>query len=1151
MKIKRLSIRNIASIKEADIDFENGLNDAVTGTPASVFLISGDTGAGKSVILDAISMALYKTTPRISGVNNVKNNEFTNSQGESIRVASIQQYTRMGIAPKDECYSELVFEGNDEKTYTAKLSMGLYLGNTDAEGKRQMKYSDPKWSLEVEGQSYNKDKDVSSKIQEAIGLTFEQFGRMAMLAQGQFAAFLTGDKKERESILEQLTNTEHFTAYGEAIKRLFDRAKEEEKFALNLYNAEKEHIKDNEEIDLLQKKQDEQRNEKEKLDKHINEIDGQLQQLNIIETNKKNIASAEMKLQRLNEIVESEEYKGRKAQIDDWEATVTERQRLSDRRKAQAELNLIEEKLLSLQNTYSSLVADLLHRQRELGLLNNLIAEDNKWLEARKNQDELYSKSGEFIIQLDRYGKDKEVINKYILQRKTAEDKVEKLKKDHHTAVEQVKKAEKAVENQQCEIDNKTKERDELKPAEINEKLELLRNEKSELEKLQTDINQYNKKLKDYNELAGKVVDEKNNLAKLKTGLEITKTAYEKAKKAYDHSHSLYVTMGSSIEEAMVNLRRQLKEEHAEKCPLCGQDIKHELLSTKEFQSLISPLEKERNRCAKEMDEAERKRNDAQTAFDKLEGIIKSQNSQLEKDKVELEKELLRLKKTAGVFMLDYDDQILFQLEKQLHKNKKNSDEHNESAQKAEALQKEINDLLRQKKILDGAFTEAVKIRQQSEKEVDGNFKTIDACTEKINETETEKNALEKQLSAVLIPVYPEWTTDINTTETQLKTAAKEYLTVRNRRDENVANSLNNKTLLDGISGVKRNILEQIPNWDLECAPADYKSNDIVNDWNRLYAAVSRCISDKNTQDRTLNECTEALKLYYIQSGKDEAYLDSISQIKDELEGAKLFVKNTEASMIEQNTTIKNADENIRKALVALKLEKEADLPDGEALESEKSVLAEQKETIVGTLASIKTILEENDRNQELFAKAKEDLARAQEKYHKWEILNRFFGGTRLRTLVQTYVLRPLLNNANIYLEQITDRYSLTCSEDNEQLSILVHDKYNKNQVRSVTILSGGERFMISLALSLALSSLNRPDLNINILFIDEGFGTLDEKNLDSVMETLEKLQNLAGQGERRVGIISHRSELDERIPVQIQVVKKGEGRSQVVIKNS
>ena len=105
--------------------------------------------------------------------------------------------------------------------------------------------------------------------------------------------------------------------------------------------------------------------------------------------------------------------------------------------------------------------------------------------------------------------------------------------------------------------------------------------------------------------------------------------------------------------------------------------------------------------------------------------------------------------------------------------------------------------------------------------------------------------------------------------------------------------------------------------------------------------------------------------------------------------------------------------------------------------------------------------------------------------------------------------------------------------------------------MRSATILSGGERFMISLALSLALSSLNRSDMNVNILFIDEGFGTLDDKSLESVMMTLEKLQEIAGQSNRRVGIISHREELIERIPVQIKVKRKGETRSVIEITNS
>lgn len=90
---------------------------------------------------------------------------------------------------------------------------------------------------------------------------------------------------------------------------------------------------------------------------------------------------------------------------------------------------------------------------------------------------------------------------------------------------------------------------------------------------------------------------------------------------------------------------------------------------------------------------------------------------------------------------------------------------------------------------------------------------------------------------------------------------------------------------------------------------------------------------------------------------------------------------------------------------------------------------------------------------------------------------------------------------------------------------------------------------MISLALSLALSSLNRPDLNTNILFIDEGFGTLDKDNLESVMKTLETLEQIVSSTNRRVGIISHREELIERIPTKI-FVEGREGRSVIRIEN-
>ena len=328
--------------------------------------------------------------------------------------------------------------------------------------------------------------------------------------------------------------------------------------------------------------------------------------------------------------------------------------------------------------------------------------------------------------------------------------------------------------------------------------------------------------------------------------------------------------------------------------------------------------------------------------------------------------------------------------------------------------------------------------------------------------------------------------------------------------------------------------------------PAAYACPDIYAEWTRLFADIDTATKDIDECTRTIAACESVLKDFYKASGMTETALAALIAKEDELPGARQRLNNLQANVTSRRDAVATAREQQAEAMAKLGISKEQDLPSLAALQDEKNMLAHVRDQLLSEMTVARKRLEDNLRNEARFKGIAARLETAKKNLAKWNRLNARFGGTRFRTLVQSYVLRPLLNNANIYLARITDRYKLTCSEENEQLSILVLDRYNKDQVRSATVLSGGERFMISLALSLALSSLNRPGMNIDILFIDEGFGTLDEKSLDSVMSTLERLQEIAGQNGRRVGIISHREELDERIGVQIRVVKKGEGRSRI-----
>ncbi len=1055
MNIKELHIRNIASIEKADINFENDLNEAYTGTPAPIFLISGDTGAGKSVILDAISMALYKTTPRLNGVNNTSNNEFVNAAGEKVRVASIQQYTRLGIAPKEECYSMVVFEGNDGKTYTTKLSLGLYKGNKNADGINPIKYNKPEWMLMVDGHSYSKEADIRKMIIDAVGLSFDQFSRMAMLAQGEFASFLTGDKEKRETILERLTNTKHFTDYGNAIANLHKQSKGHMLNCKEACKLEEGHILKEEDLALLLQEKQEKEKQKNELNESIIALGQQITQLKLIETNQKAIGDAQARLTRLEDVT-------------------------------------------ALQSTFATLAADLADRECQLGALKEAVKEDEQWLEARKEQEELYTKAGEYLIQLEQLKEKSEKIKRLEQQKKAAEGQVEALQTALKTANEQVEQAQQAVASKQKAIGEKAQERTALHPEEINQKLGQLRDEKAKLEQLQSDIQQYNEKYKALQELLTEIADDKKTLDTLQQALRQKEEAFQQAKEAYERANAQYVTMGSSIEETMVALRQRLVNDHVKTCPLCGQGIAHELLSTDDFKHIITPLEEEKNRCKKAMDEAEKERKDANSAYDTFNGTVGNKEKQANRQQEENKKEHQRIVGVADSLRLDREQKYPAQIETRLTAIENETTTLNQSWEKAETLQKEINSLIEQRKPLDKSKEEADKAQVNATKAFESNDKDIKDYGTQIAEAETKKAELTAMLSAVLKPVYPNWTDDIDATKTRLDAAAKEYKAIKTRRDDKASQAQQAKLQLEGLSHIKGNIVEKHPDWDAAYPASAHPSTDIAKEWSTLLADVSQNLSD----------------------------------------------------IASQRTAIANAQKAIQTALAELKIEKEEDRPKKAELETQKSTLETAKETLVERLGAIQSQLDENARNEDKVKEARKNLEQAEENLKKWDVLNEYFGGTRFRTLVQTYVLRPLLDNANIYLSKITKRYQLTCSEENEQLSILVLDNDNKKQVRSATLLSGGERFMVSLALSLALSSLNRPDLNVNILFIDEGFGTLDEKSLDSVMETLGKLQEIAGLKDRRVGIISHRTELEERLPVQIRVEKRGEGRSQVTITN-
>ena len=207
------------------------------------------------------------------------------------------------------------------------------------------------------------------------------------------------------------------------------------------------------------------------------------------------------------------------------------------------------------------------------------------------------------------------------------------------------------------------------------------------------------------------------------------------------------------------------------------------------------------------------------------------------------------------------------------------------------------------------------------------------------------------------------------------------------------------------------------------------------------------------------------------------------------------------------------------------------------ALEAAKQDLENRQKELNQKIAEVRANLENDGRLQAKFAEIQQKIADQAKEWQRWANLGKLIGsasGETFRTFAQSLTLRKLVELANRHLESLNPRYLIEAKED---LELDIIDLYQANHVRSMKTLSGGESFLVSLALALGLSDLASKKANIGSLFIDEGFGTLDSQTLDIAIATLEALQ---ARG-KMIGIISHVETLKERISTQIRV-KKGAG---------
>ncbi len=206
-------------------------------------------------------------------------------------------------------------------------------------------------------------------------------------------------------------------------------------------------------------------------------------------------------------------------------------------------------------------------------------------------------------------------------------------------------------------------------------------------------------------------------------------------------------------------------------------------------------------------------------------------------------------------------------------------------------------------------------------------------------------------------------------------------------------------------------------------------------------------------------------------------------------------------------------------------------------VENQITEQAQQKDALLSTLGQIKQQLNANNEAREKQRTLLEEMAAFETYYDDITYLHSLIGsasGDKFRRFAQGLTLDNLVQLANQQLDKLHGRYQLIRKE-NDGLGLSVLDTWQGDVVRDTKTLSGGESFLVSLALALALSDLVSHKTSIDSLFLDEGFGTLDAETLDVALDALDHL-NASG---KMIGVISHIEAMKERIPTQLKVIKR------------
>lgn len=1229
MKLLSLRLKNLNSLKgEVFLSFEEApLKNC------GLFLITGPTGAGKSTILDAITLALFGEVPRFQDMGGTKKERKIVTYGAN------------------DAFSEVTFE-SDKKAYRARWSIGkTKTGNFKASKRELVELAHNRQS----GQPIaSKKKDVDHAVERLLnGLNFKRFIRSVLLAQGDFAEFLK-NVKDRAEILERITNSER---YSEISRASFERHKLAEE-ALQKLTEQRENfslLTTEEKEALVAQRATLEEEEKEKA-AHIQQLQQQLQQLQQLtklqteaqqlghqqELLKAEWEAAQLALQALQQHQQAAVYQPDLVQLEELhhkeqslegaleqllEKTAANSQQLTQLQHQEQQLK--EEltaataayqvfdanytKIVALDSTIASQLQALQELEQSTRLLQDKItAQEQSIQQLEQEQITTQNKQQELLSWRDQHSNYAPLVDAPIIEKLQLEQgnwtEAKKVVDTTQQKQTQLAKASQETQQQQQLIQEKlatTKaalaqsqasyqqlcQQEQLEAHHTPEEhLQIVKRAYEDLDGLLEVLRQIEEERKTHHGFLDEVMQQEEEIKGQQVALEQLDTAFlaneyqlTRAKKTRGYYQEVY--QARQEQNSLSEFRGTLQE--GEKCPLCfsthhpfreenvdisfalqkaAADLKEAEQRYEQFYQQDRDIVNRERLASRLLQEALQKKEQIQQKIEQAEGRISrlleqyptpsglaihqknalqehiNETSSTIKKYQQLEQQLRELQRQAQTHVAQqksWQEQLqLFRVraEEQAAEQQQLGIDVQHYTNKINQLSSTINQALAPFELTmdDASALQKLATYRDQYKKCQERFKQQESQLERLQASL--KNAQEravdwKKEQEALQEVLKEKNSHLQTAQTERKALFA--------GDSVEAAKKGHLNQLEALRQAQQQLSKQLQEQQQAKATYAGQTKATQEQKNQVQGQLT-------TKTNTLNERLQ------------EAQLGDLSTLRALLLEENIVVQYDQLStnLQQRQQRLSQQQEDNQQALAEQQellatLEKSV-----EELTQDLTTIQEARAAQLQILGAIKEKLEQHALQQSQHEQLLANITQHQKEVLRWNTLRSLIGskdGNRFRRFAQSITLKRLVQLANVHLGTfLNQRYYLETrlespenTKDTELLEIDIVDTFQLNNKRPLNTLSGGESFLASLSLALGLSDLAAGNTNIESLFIDEGFGTLDT---DTLQMAIRALQTLESQG-KTVGIISHVEKLKQSIDTQILVTKKGGGYSSVTVK--